>query len=143
MEKGLLFLVILPLASFYLSKIYKTRYKWLYTGIAFGLVVAPVSLALIKFTFIPVIGKLLGGIGLVTNLIHGSVGYFCLMATGVIEPGGTLSFSQLVTINLVNAGIWSVYYGILGYNMDTGQTAIIPETPSANSQKTAVPIDRR
>ena len=143
MEKMLLLLAILPLASFFLTKMSKIKYKWLYTGVAFGLVIAPVSLALIKFTFIPVIGKLLGGIGLVTNLIHGSVGYFLLMTAGFMEPGGTLSFSQLVTINLVNAAIWSTYYGILGYNIDTGQTAIIPETKSTEFQKRAVPVERR
>ncbi|MCK5192635.1 MAG: hypothetical protein KAQ71_02415 [Desulfobulbaceae bacterium] len=143
MEKMLLLLASLPVATFFITKMSKLKYKWLYTGVAFGLVIAPVSLALIKFTFIPVIGKLIGGIGLITNLIHGSVGYFILMTVGFMEPGGTLSASQMVTINLVNAAIWSTYYGILGYNIDTGQTAIIPETKSTEFQKRAVPVERR
>jgi len=142
MEKMLILLAILPVASFFIAKSSKTKSKWLYTGIAFGVVIAPVSLALIKFTFIPVIGKLLGLIGLFTNLIHGSVGYFGLMAAGIMEPGGTLSFSQMVTINIVNAAIWSTYYGIIGYNIDTGQTAIIPKT-AADVQKNAIPVKGR
>ena len=143
MEKMLILLAILPVTCFFIAKSNKIKNKWLYTGIAFGLVIAPVSLALIKFTFIPVIGKLLGLIGLLTNLIHGSVGYFGLMTIGVMEPGGTLSFWQLVTINTVNASIWSTYYGIIGYNIDTGQTTIIPETVSAETHKRTVPIEGR
>ncbi len=139
----LLLLAVLPLATFFVTKKSHMKRKWLYTGIAFGLVIAPVSLALIKFTFIPVIGKLIGGVGVVTNLIHGSVGYFCLMTAGVMEPGGTLSASQMVTINLVNAAIWGTYYGIIGYNIDTGQTAIIPEMASASPQKKEIPVERR
>ena len=131
MEKLLVLLAILPLGCFFLANRNRVRFKWFITGITFGVVVAPVSLALIKFSHIVVIGKLIGAVGLVTNLIHGSVGYFMLMTIGIIDPGGTLSSSQLVLINLVNGVIWSAYYGVLGYNIDTGQTAIIPESTRA------------
>lgn len=114
----LLLLAILPLATYNLSKVLGSKHRWLLTGVTMGMVIAPVSLALVQMTYIPIVGKLLGLVGLVTNLIHGSVGYFGLMTFGVIEPGTILVGSELLVINLVNALIWSLYYGTIGYNMD-------------------------
>ena len=118
MSHLLLLLAIIPLSCFNLASIFKAKHRWMLTGISMGFVIAPVSLALIKFSYIPIIGKLVGLIGLITNLIHGSVGYFGLMTIGVMEPGTTLAGSDLLIINLVNAIIWATYYGIIGYNID-------------------------
>jgi hypothetical protein len=105
------------------------------TGITMGMVIAPVSLALIKFSYIPIIGKLIGIVGLVTNLIHGSVGYFGLMTVGLMEPGTVLAGSDLMIINLVNAVIWALYYGVIGYNIDHKTTAIIPSMSKLRPHK--------
>lgn len=118
MSHLLLLLAIIPLSCFNLATTFKAKHRWMMTGITMGLVIAPVSLALIKFSYIPIIGKLIGVIGLITNLIHGSVGYFGLMTVGLMEPGAALSGSNLLVINLVNAVIWASYYGIIGYNID-------------------------
>jgi hypothetical protein len=118
MSHLLLLLAIIPLSCFNLATTFKSKHRWLFTGISLGIVIAPVSLALIKFAYVPVIGKLISVIGLITNLIHGSVGYFILMTIGVMEPGGVLSGPNLILINIVNALIWSTYYGMLGYNID-------------------------
>jgi hypothetical protein len=125
MSHLLLLLAIIPLSCFNLTTIFKAKYRWLLTGISLGVVIAPVSLALIKFSYIPVIGKLVGVIGMITNLIHGSVGYFILMTFGVMEPGAVLEGTNLIFINIVNAVIWSTYYGMLGYNIDNQKAAAI------------------
>ncbi|MFZ5766732.1 MAG: hypothetical protein ACOY4H_14230 [Thermodesulfobacteriota bacterium] len=118
MSQYLILLAIIPLACFQLTKIYKMRHRWLLCGIATGAVIAPVSFGLLQFTYIPVVGKLLGFIGLIANLTHGSVGYFCLVGSGIIEPGAIITATQLVMINMVNAVLFSYCYGMIGYAID-------------------------
>ncbi len=130
MSQYLLLLAIIPLSTYFLSKMYKPKHKWLFTGIAFGMVVAPVSLSLLKFAFVPVIGKLLGFIGLIFNLIHGSIGYFMVTGLGFEGAGSMLTASEVATINVVNGVIWSLHYGIVGYNIDV-KWASVPTTQKA------------
>ncbi len=118
MGQYLILLAIIPLSVFNLTKLFMPRRRWFLSGIATGLVIAPVSMGLIEFTYVPIIGKALGLAGVVGNLIHGSIGYFFLVSFGGMEPGVLLAASQLVTINLVNAAIWGSYYGMVGYNID-------------------------
>lgn len=87
-------------------------------GVATGLVIAPISFGLLEFASVPVLGTILGFIGLIFNLSHGSVGYFCLIGSGVIDPGVILSISQLVMINAVNGVLFSFCYGMIGYFLD-------------------------
>lgn len=118
MSHYLIFLAIIPIASFQLAKLYAPCRLWLFTGLAAGLVIAPVSQGLVEYTLIPVLGGFIGILGAVFNLIHGSVGYFFLGAIGVLEPGTVLNTSQLVMMNVINALIWTIYYGVVGYRMD-------------------------
>ena len=114
----LILLALIPVCGFYLAKTYKPRQNWQWVGVAFGLVVAPVSLGLIKYAFIPVVGKLFGLVGVVLNLIHGPLGYFLMVSLGFEGSGLTLSASELTVINLINAVIWSFIYGIVGHHVD-------------------------
>ena len=118
MTQYLIFLAILPVAVFGLSGVFMARRRYLYTGLATGFVIAPVSMALLKFSAVPIIGKAIGLVGLVGNLIHGSVGYFFLVSFGGLEPGVLLSTAQLVDISVVNALIWGGYYSMVGFNID-------------------------
>ncbi len=118
MSQWLILLAVIPLSCLQLTRIYPTRNRWMLNGIAFGLVVAPISFGLLKLTYIPVIGKILGLIGLVANLTHGSVGYFCLVGSGILEPGAAITTSQLVLINLVNGVLFAFCYGMVGYSVD-------------------------
>lgn len=118
MSQWLIFLAIIPLSSLHLTKHFQLKHRWLINGIAFGLVAAPVSLGLLQMTYIPVIGKLLGLIGLVANLTHGSVGFFCLLGSGVLELNSVITAPQLVMINIVNAVLFANCYGLIGYSID-------------------------
>lgn len=118
MRELLLLLAIIPVAVYNLTDIVMPKRKWLWTGISFGMVVSPVSMCLLQSTHIPIIGKLIGLLGLVLNLIHGPLGYFTVVALGIHEPGLALSASQLTVINLINAFAWGMFYALLGYNMD-------------------------
>ncbi|MBM9513846.1 hypothetical protein [Desulfogranum marinum] len=118
MSQWLIFLAIIPLSSIQLTKHFQVKHRWLINGIAFGLVVAPVSLGLLQMTYIPLIGKLLGLIGLIANLTHGSIGFLCLLGSGVLELNSVISAPQLVIINIVNAVLFAHCYGLIGYSID-------------------------
>lgn len=117
MTQLLIVLAIIPVACFQFSKKLHPKDRWLLFGVSFGTVVSPVSYALMEFTSVPVIGKLLGLIGLMANLIHGSLGYFFLQSIGLLAEGSPLLGSQLLMIHMVNALIWSSYYGMIGYKI--------------------------
>ena len=118
MRELLLLLAIIPIALYNLTDIYMPKRKWLWTGIAFGIIVAPVSMCLLQSTHIPLIGKLLGLVGLITNLIHGTLGYFTVIALGIHEPGMVISAYELTIINIFNGLAWGMFYGVLGANID-------------------------
>ena len=65
MSQWLIFLAIVPVSCFYLTKNMKTKKRFMWNGIAFGMVIAPVSFGLIQMTYIPLVGKLLGLVGIV------------------------------------------------------------------------------
>ncbi|MBU2538511.1 MAG: hypothetical protein KKH22_08725 [Proteobacteria bacterium] len=117
MTQLLILLAIIPVACFHFSKKIHPKDRWLLFGVSFGTVVSPVSYGLMEFTSVPVIGKLLGLIGLMANLIHGSLGYFFLQSIGLLAEGSPLLGSQLLMIHMVNALIWSSYYGMIGYKI--------------------------
>jgi len=118
MSQWLIFLAIVPLSCFQLTKLYKVKNRWMWNGIAIGMVIAPLSFGLIQLTYIPLIGPLLGLVGLVANLTHGSIGYFCLLGSGVLELDTAITAFQLVLINLVNGVLFSYCYGLIGYSLD-------------------------
>ncbi len=118
MSQWLILLAMIPLSCLQLTKYFNTRYRWMLCGMSFGAVIAPVSLGLLQFTYIPVIGKLLGIIGLIANLTHGSLGYFCLVGSGLLQPGMLISSSQLIMINVINGVLFALCYGMIGYSID-------------------------
>ena len=118
MRELLLLLAIVPIACYNLTDIFMPKRKWLWTGLSFGMVVAPVSMTLLQSTHIPLVGPLLGIVGLIFNIIHGTVGYFTVVAIGIHEPGMVISAYELTVINIFNGFAWSMFYGILGYHID-------------------------
>ena len=136
MRELLLLLAIVPIALYNLTDIYMPKRKWLWTGMACGMVVAPVSMCLLQSTHIPFIGSLLGLIGLVFNLIHGTLGYFTVVALGIHEPSMVISASELTTINIINGFAWGMFYGVLGYNIDL-------KWPSAAAGRKLFPESRK
>ncbi|PLX50753.1 MAG: hypothetical protein C0613_02920 [Desulfobulbaceae bacterium] len=118
MTHYLIFLALIPIASFQLCRMFAPGRLWLWTGLTVGAVIAPVSQGLVEYTMIPLIGGMLGLMGAIFNMIHGSVGYFLLAACDIFQPGAVLDGSQLTMMNLVNGAIWTIYYGLVGYRID-------------------------
>ncbi len=128
MSQWLIFLAIVPVCCFYLTKNVQTKKRFMWNGIAFGMVIAPVSFGLIQMTYIPIVGKLLGLVGVVGNLTHGSIGYLCLLGSGVLEMNTVITASQLVMINMVNGVLFAYIYGLIGYAVD--RKLATEETPA-------------
>ena len=87
-------------------------------GIALGMVIAPVSFGLIQMTYIPFIGKLLGLVGVIVNLTHGSIGYISLLWSGMIEPNTVITATELAMVNIFNGVLFAYLYGLIGYTLD-------------------------
>jgi len=87
-------------------------------GISLGMVIAPVSFGLIQMTYIPILGKLLGLIGVIVNLTHGSVGFICLLGSGVLETNAAINAVDLIMINVFNGVLFAYIYGLIGYAVD-------------------------
>jgi hypothetical protein len=130
MSQWLIFLAIIPLSSLHLTKYFNLKNRWMWNGIAFGLVVAPVSFGLLQMTYIPVVGKLMGLIGLVANLIHGSVGYITLLGSGMLDLNTMITAPQLCLVNLVNGIIFAYLYGIIGHYVDEKLKTSVAEIPA-------------
>lgn len=118
MNQWLIFLVLVPLVTLHLTKNLKTKKRFMFNGIAFGSVIAPVSFGLIQMAYIPFIGKLLGLVGVIGNLTHGSIGYLCLVGSGVLESGTVITATQMTSINIVNGILFAYIYGLIGYAID-------------------------
>jgi len=119
MNTYLILLAIIPLSCFELTKLFNYRYRNTLCGISIGLVVTPISFALLEFTYIPILGKLLGFIGLILNLTHGWVGYLCLASIGMLELGVQATAVQLILICMINGLLIANIYGLIGYIVDT------------------------
>jgi hypothetical protein len=119
MSQYLIFLTLIPLSCFELVKLFKYTYRKTICGISIGLVVAPVSFALLKFTYVPIIGKFLGLIGLPIHLIPGWFGYACMIGTGLLEPEIAVTALQLTMINVFNGLLFGTIYGLMGYFGDS------------------------
>ena len=118
MSEWLIFLAIIPLSCIYLTKDTHVKNRFMWYGISLGMVIAPVSFGLIQMTYIPILGKLLGLIGVIINLTHGSVGFICLLGSGVLETNAAINAVDLIMINVFNGVLFAYIYGLIGYAVD-------------------------
>jgi hypothetical protein len=118
MSEWLIFLAIIPLSCIYLTKDTYVKNRFMWYGISLGMVIAPVSFGLIQMTYIPILGKLLGLIGVIINLTHGSVGFICLLGSGVLETNAAINAVDLIMINVFNGVLFAYIYGLIGYAVD-------------------------
>ena len=118
MSQWLIFLALVPLSCIYLTKNMQIKYRFMCNGITLGMVIAPVSFGLIQMTYIPIIGQLLGIVGVIINLTHGSIGYMSLLWAGIIEPNTAITGIELVMINFFNGILFAYIYGLIGFAID-------------------------
>ena len=117
----LLFLLILglvPIFAFWFTRRHNPRYVFAISGVALGSVISLVSLGVFALAVIPVVGPLVGQVGLRSNAIHKSTSYSLAMAVGVIPSGpGNPGVSRFY-IGVVDAIFWATIYGAVGAIID-------------------------
>jgi hypothetical protein len=138
MSEWLLFLAIVPLSCIYLTRNIQVKHRFMWVGVAVGMVIAPVSFALIQMTYIPLIGKLLGLVGVLVNLTHGSIGYMSLLWSGTLEPNTAITAFELVMINVFNGVLFAYIYGLIGYAVDRKLAKDAAHLPSLKTPLHAV-----
>ncbi|MDG4474975.1 hypothetical protein [Thiovibrio frasassiensis] len=122
MSQYCLLLGIVPLCCCHLGKLNRLSLKWMLTGISIGMVVAPVSLGLAQWIHVAGVGKMIGAVGVLLNIIHGPIGYLMATFAGIIEPGVVLTSPELFMVNVLSGLFWCSLYGSLGYNIDLRQS---------------------
>ena len=113
-------LILVPIGAYLWARSYRPEHKFVYSGIAFGLIVAPFSMGLYSFYFFgPPFGFVPGMVGLISVLFHGSPGYDLSIYFGLLEPRTVVEMPQkIAVIGLFNGGVWGLVYGCAGFGMD-------------------------
>jgi hypothetical protein len=93
------------------------------TGVGLGLVVSPVSFGLYATYFLGP-SSILGAVSLVTGMIglasamfHGPPGFYIARSLGLV-PAGVVEGVSHVYVEMANALVWAVVYGVLGWVID-------------------------
>ncbi len=108
----------LPILTFLVCRHHVSRRVFGLTGASVGLVVAPASLGLYGLYFVGPLAALLGLLGLVLVLFHGRPGYELAIRIGVVPPATVVRGVEHVYIAILNAGVWSIVYGVIGHSID-------------------------
>jgi hypothetical protein len=119
----LLFLLILvPIAAYRMAKKRMPQHLWAMVGVALGAVISPLSFGLYAFYFISPWGFVLGFIGLLLQLAHGWPGFRAATFLGIIPRGVVTGATSLIIIEVINALIWMLLYGLIGVAVDRFRT---------------------
>jgi hypothetical protein len=113
-------LIGIPIFVYWVAHRRQSRNVFLATGIAFGTVVTPWSFGLYSWFFVGSLGAILGFPGLILALLHESPGFHLSIYTGLVPKGQVVDgISQRLIIETINAIVWSICYGLVGYLIDT------------------------
>jgi hypothetical protein len=114
----LLSLWAVPIVTFVWARKRAPRAVWRCTGFSLGLVVAPATQGLYGLYFVGPLLALVGLIGLPLASFHLGPGFELATALGLRDPRTVVSGVERVYILVLNAAIWSVVYGALGWLVD-------------------------
>lgn len=115
---GLLALWLVPIVAFYWARRRAPGKTWRLAGFSLGLVVSPACSGLYALYFVGPLAALLGLVGLPLMMFHGSPGFDLATTLGLREPRTVVHGVEHIYIALLNAGVWSVTYGALGWLLD-------------------------
>jgi|ERR1700687_5501345 len=114
--------------------------RWAIVGAAFGLVVSPASLGTygVGMILAPVlIGMPLVLLGLPLAMLHGSPGFHIVNSAGLRYSPSVVEGIDHVTIESINAAIWSVGYGSLGLLIDLARRRLGKQRQDSKSDGTS------
>ena len=112
-------LILIPFFAYRIARHKTPQYKFCIAGASFGTIVSPFGMGLYSWFFLSPWALVPGVLGLVLTLIHGSPGFQLAIKFGLargIEVAS--STTQQLIIEIINAVVWSIVYGLLGYAVD-------------------------
>lgn len=111
-------LILFPIGMYYFGKRYYPKKLWLITGVSFGLIASPFSRGLYGFYFMSFLGFIPGIVGLILSMWHGGPGFKILGLLEMREPGTVVNNMQRLQMEMINAVVWGILYGIAGSAVD-------------------------
>jgi len=111
-------LVVVPIAAWLYAKRFAPQFLATVTGVAFGLVISPMSMGLYGTFFLHPVGIVTGMIGLASGMFHGPPGFHIARYFGLIPPPGIVEGLALFHVEAVNALVWATTYGLIGCVVD-------------------------
>ena len=113
-----LLLALVPWLAWRYARTNAAPHLWAITGIAFGLVISPLSLGLYATFFASPVGLPTAMLGLVSTLFHGSPGFHAARWLGLIPPNEVVSGVASFYVEALNGLLWALFYGSLGFVVD-------------------------
>jgi hypothetical protein len=110
-------LVLVPIAAWLYARRVMPQYSATATGVGLGLIVSPLSMGLYATYFLGPLGIVTGMIGLLSGMFHGAPGFHVIRYLGLV-PAGVIEGVGHLYIQTVNALVWAVVYGALGWVID-------------------------
>jgi len=110
-------LILVPIAAWLYARRFMPKYSATATGVGLGLIVSPLSMGLYATYFLSPLGIVTGMIGLLSLLFHGAPGFHIIRFLGLV-PAGVIEGVGHLYIQIVNALVWAVVYGALGWVID-------------------------
>lgn len=115
----LLLLILVPIAAWLWAKRHRPSQLWRITGAAFGAIIYPSSLGFFYATFVASpLGPVPSLIGHIPAWFHGAPGYEIATSIGFVESHKELEGIDYIWISGVNAIVWGIAYGALGWLVD-------------------------
>ncbi len=114
----LAFLILVPIAGYWLARHRFPKHVFRIVGVAFGAVVSPWALGLYSFYYLSAWGVVPGFLGLALMFVHGAPGFQLAVHLGLISSGVVSEFRSQLIIELLNGVIWAVIYGLVGFAID-------------------------
>lgn len=112
-------LLVVPIATYVIARRKKARNLYGVSGLAFGIVVAPLSLGFYSLFFVSPWGLIPGLLGLGMSVVHEAPGFHLAISLGLVRGEQVASsIFQHVVVEVINAGIWASAYGFLGLAID-------------------------
>jgi hypothetical protein len=114
----MVFLILVPIAAYWLARRRFPKHVYRVVGIAFGAVFSPWAAGLYSLYFLSPWGLVPGMVGLALMLVHGVPGFELATYFGLIPPTVVSGLRSNVVIELLNGVVWAAIYGLLGFAVD-------------------------
>lgn len=117
---------IVPVLTYRWARRVRISRAFCAAGIALGAIASPASLGTFglywlagEFGLIALPLLLVGGLGFLSTCLHEPPGLYLATTLGLFRPEEAASAQRMISIESINAVIWAIVYGLIGFAMDS------------------------